>query len=204
MALPDLATTADLDARGITYADKPTEVDALLAEASAMVREAAGVPILQTTSTVTLTGWLHEPWLRLPGQPIRSVSAVSIDGTAVTDWRLADDRLWRELGWSTDHGPGSVEVAMTHGLTAVPEDIVGLICAMVAAGLKAHRSTDDGTGLAARDPSLQSVRIDDYSESYATGADAAETSPTVMALPQRTIDRLRTRFGGGIAAITVR
>lgn len=204
MALADLATTADLDARGITYADVAAEVDTLLAEASAMVREAAGVPIAQTTSTIDLTGWLHEPWLRLPGPPIRSVASVAISGTTVTDWRLSDGRLWRANGWSDDTGPATVTVTMTHGLAAVPEDIVGLVCAMVAAGIKARREADDGTGLAARDPAVQSIRLDDYSETFATGEDAAVTSPTAMSLPQRTRDALRTRFGGGLAALTSR
>jgi hypothetical protein len=204
MALADLATTADLDDRGITYADVPNEVATLLREASTMVRDAAGVPILQTTSTVTLAGFRQDHWLTLPGPPIRSAAAVTIDGTSVTDWRLADGRLWRACGWSTDDGPAEVEVTMTHGLAEVPADIVGLVCSMVAAGIKAVRADDEGTGLAARDPSLQAFRLDDYSETYATGADAAATSPTVMALPQRTRDDLRRRFGGGIAAVTSR
>ncbi len=206
MALADLAAVADLTVRGITVTS-PGEDDlvaTLLEVASTMVREAAGVPILEATSTVTLTGWLHETWVDLPGKPIQSVASVSIDGTAITDWRLAEHRLWRACGWSTDAGPADVEVTMTHGLPTVPADIVDLVCAMVAAGLKAAREADDGTGLAARDPSIQAVKIDDYSETYATGADASVTSPTAMSLPERTRDALRTRFGGGILTVTSR
>lgn len=208
MALPDLAGTDDLDARGITWADEAVEVTTLLTEASAIVREAAGVPILRTTSTVTLEGHWDDPWLSLPGQPVVDVTSVTIDGTAVTDWRLASGQLWRRARWATDDGPAAVEVTMTHGLTEVPADIVGLVCSMVAAGLKAMRETDDGTGLAARDPSIQSTSesVASYSTSttYATGRDAGDTAPTAMALPRSTRDALRRRFGGGARVLVSR
>lgn len=211
MALADLATIDDLDVRGITLQLDTTEqvlVDTLLTVASSMVRDAAGVPITEATSTVVIDGYRCEPWLPLPGQPVREVDAVELDGTEVTDWRLASGRLWRRAGWSRDDGPGTVQVTMTHGLTSVPEDIVDLVCAMVAAGLKASRTTGDGTGLAARDSSIQSrsVTIDDYSESetYASGADAAVTAPTAMSLPKRTRDALRSRFGGTAGTVTSR
>lgn len=209
MALADLAATSDLTARGITWTSpaEDTIVDTFLTVASAMVREAAGVPILQTTSTVTLGGTCGQ-WLPLPGQPIQSVSSVSIDGTAVTDWRVSSGQLWRRGGWQADDGPSEVEVSMTHGLASVPADIVDLVCSMVAAGLKAQREQADGSGLAARDPSLQSKSeaVGGYSTSvaYATGRDAAEASPTAMSLPQRTRDALAARFGGAAAVLVLR
>lgn len=210
MALADLADTTDLDDRGITYTSpsEDTLVSTLLTVASQMVREAAGAPILQATSTVTVAGRYDQQWLSLPGQPIRSVSTVEIDGTAKTDWRLSDGRLWRRSGWGTDDGPSEVEVTMVHGLTSVPVDIVDLVCAMVAAGLVAARAEDDGTGLAGRDPSIQSQSesVGSYSTStsYATGRDAAEAAPTAMSLPQRTRDALRSRFGGGVGVLVSR
>lgn len=209
MALADLAATSDLTARGITWTSpaEDTIVDTFLTVASTMVREAAGAPILQTTSTMTVEGTCGQ-WLSLPGQPVQSVSSVSIDGTAVTDWRLSRGQLWRRTGWQDDDGPSDIEVTMVHGLSVVPADIVDLVCAMVAAGLKAVRESDDGGGLAARDPSLQSKSesVGQYSSSvaYATGRDAAEAAPTAMSLPQRTRDALAARFGGAAAVVVSR
>lgn len=200
-----LATTADLDARGITYDDLTgaVVVDALLDEASAIVRDAAGAPISEATSAVTLVGYRHQTRIRLPGPPIQSVSTVTIDGETVTDWRLEHNTLWRQNRWSDDYGPATVVVTMTHGLPTVPDDIVGLVCSMVAAGLKAARAEDNGTGLAARDPAIQSTseQIDDYSTTttYATGRDSRGS--TVMDLPRATRDRLRARFGGGATTV---
>ncbi|MFM9815823.1 hypothetical protein ACKI16_46040, partial [Streptomyces scabiei] len=94
MALDPLATVADLEARGLTVdPSETTVVETFLAEASAAVREAAGVPISQTVSTVALEGPDNSQWLTLPGPPILSVSAVEIDGVAVTDWRLRSHQL---------------------------------------------------------------------------------------------------------------
>lgn len=206
MPLTPLATTADLDARGITHVspDEDTLVATLLEEASAMVRDAAGVPISETTSIVILAGPRHGSWLTLPGQPVRDVTSVTIDGTAETNFRLSAGRLWLNRGWVTDISPSEIAVTMVHGFTIVPEDIVGLVCSMVAAGLRAAREADDGSGLAARDPALQSLKIDDYSETYAVGADAATSSPTVMSLPSRTREALKQRFSGDTEMVTVR
>ncbi|MER5892395.1 hypothetical protein [Streptomyces sp. NPDC001876] len=197
MALTALATVADLAARGLTVEPaEETITGTFLDVASAAVREAAGCPISQTTSTITLEGE-DDTRLRLPGPPVTEVAEVLLDGTEVTNWRLRSDRLWRAAGWSSPSGPTEVEVTYTHGLPTVPADIVDLVCRIAAAALVAHRSEDDGTGIAAGD--IRAERIGDYSVTY--GDDGLITE---MELPDYLRERLAARFGGGAALVRSR
>lgn len=198
MALTPLATVADLDARGIDTTDTVL-VDALLASASAAVREAAGVPITETTSTISLPTPVGRR-LQLP-PPVSSVSSVSVDGEQVTDWTLVASSLWRARGWQRPGEiPGVVDVTLTFGLPGTPADIVDLVCNLVGAGVK---HTEDG--YAVRKPGLAgwAEGVDDYrrSEQYAQNADQT-ASP--MELPKRTRQWLATRFGGGVWTVVSR
>lgn len=197
MALAPLATVADLTARGlvINEGEEPI-VGVFLEVASAAVRDAAGSPIVSTTSTVILEGDTGTR-LRLPGQPITAVSEVVLNGDPVTDWRLTSGVLWRARGWSPGCEPSDVEVTQTHGLPSVPADIVDLVCRMVAAALVAYRSEDGGTGLAAQD--VRAERIGDYSVTYGDNQQITE-----MQLPTYLRDRLVVRFGGGAYVVKTR
>ncbi|MFE7947411.1 hypothetical protein [Streptomyces sp. NPDC057426] len=191
MALDPLATVADLETRGMVV--DPSETDLVagyLDVASTAVREAAGTPISETTSTVTLEG---EPgqWLTLPGQPVTAVSAVLLDDEEVTDWRLVSGRLWRACGWAPGCGPSEVDVTQTHGLAVVPADIVDLVCRMVSAAVSAFRALQEGEALGA-DKSVTSERIGDYAVTYGSDGRVSE-----MDLPQYWRERLEARFGGG-------
>ncbi|MGC5034110.1 hypothetical protein ACPXCS_06225 [Streptomyces sp. DT190] len=198
MALDPLATVADLEARGVTVDPSETAIVGIyLAEASTAVREAAGVPISQTTSTVDLEGPDDSQWLTLPGPPIQAVSAVEIDGQAVTDWRLRSHRLWRAGGWSTGYGPSEVTVTQLHGLPDVPEDIVGLVCRIAAAVLVHFRAQPGGEGLAAKD--IRSERIGDYAVQYGDGGRITE-----IELPEYLREQLAARFGGGAEMVKSR
>ncbi|MFE3495264.1 hypothetical protein ACFXOS_19695 [Streptomyces sp. NPDC059175] len=191
MALDPLATVADLDIRGLVIEPgEETLAGTFLDVASTAVREAAGVPISQTTSTVTLEGEAGQ-WLTLPGLPVISVTSVELDGEPVTDWRLRTSRLWRAAGWTACDGPSEVEVTYTHGLAVVPSDIVDLVCRMVAAALKSSRAEEDGTGIAA-DKVVTSERLGDWAATYASDGRLTE-----MDLPQYWRERLEARFGGG-------
>jgi hypothetical protein len=193
-----LATVADLEARGLTVAPAETAiVGVYLAEASTAVREAAGVPISQTTSTVDLEGPDDSQWLTLPGPPIQSVASVEIDGQAVTDWRLRSHRLWRAGGWTSGRGPTEVTVTQTHGLPTVPDDIVGLVCRIAAAVLVHYRAQPGGEGLAAKD--VRSERIGDYAVTYGDGGRITE-----IELPEYLREQLAARFGGGVELVRSR
>lgn len=188
-----LATISDLAARGVTVsADETEAVNVFLDVASEMVRSAADSPISQTTSTVTLTGD-DSQWLRLPGGPVSAVQSVALDGVTVTDYRLSDGRLWRSCGWSADAGPSAVTVTYTHGMAAVPADIVDLVCRLAGQELIALRD-----GESASRP-LKTERIGDYSAGYDTDAWSG-----TMTLTDWQRERLAARFGAGAQGVRSR
>lgn len=190
-ALPDLAVTADLTALGIPTTNTAL-VGSLLTSVSAAVREAAGVPISLTTSTVTM--WT-EPSRRieLPARPVVSVDEVLLDGEPVTDYVLRGSSLYRDRPWQRPGAiPSELEVTFTHGYTKVPADIVKLVCTLVGAGIV---ESADGVG---RTRGLSSESIDDYRVSYTRGEDEVVDATE---LPERTKAALRARFGG--SAVTV-
>lgn len=190
-----LATLVDLSNREIDVSN-PNLANTMLAVASASVRGAAGAPISRETSTVTYTGWWHEKYLRLAALPVVSVGTVTVAGTAVTDWRLTDSaRLWRSGGWGVDCGPADVVVVQTGGLLVVPEDIVNLVCSYAAAGIAAAAE-----GFASH-AGVVTERIDDYSVTFAQGAEAVAS---VMELPEGTRRWLSSQFGGSAAMVPTR
>lgn len=194
MALAPLADAAKLGLRGVDTANT-ARVSEMLAVASAAVRGAAGSPISETTSTVVLTGIWDGTHVPIPGPPIQSVATVTLDETALTDWKLDNGRLWRRCGWSRCDEPSELEITYTHGLTEVPADIADLVCSLAAAGLNAALE-----GYAAR-TGVIAERIDDYSVQYAQGAEAVAT---VMELPRSTRRWLRARFGANTGMVTSR
>lgn len=191
MALPDLASGADISDRGVT----PTSTHiTMLGVASSLVRQAAGSPILQATSTVTLWGLESTNWLDLPGAPVKTVSSVVHDGsprTVGTDCKLVHGRLWGSVPWGNDVEPLQVTVTMTHGFTVVPAHIVNLVCDLAILG--AAVATDG-----AHDPRVIAESIDDYSVTFASGA---ESVASAMDLPPLTKRWLRAQFGGGAGVV---
>lgn len=197
MALPNLAVSADLSARGVDVSNGAL-VALMLAVASATVREAAGrVPILETDSVVTCWGLDRDQWLDLPGKPVTAVETVVHDGdtlTAEDDYKLVDSRLWGSSYWGDGCEPLEVVVTLTHGLAAVPEDIKQLVCDLTIAGMNAAAE-------GARSPGVIAEKIDDYSVTYAQGAEAVASA---MTLPKPVRVALRKRFGGGAGVVASR
>lgn len=182
--LPPLATLGDLSARGLPVA--PADLaNALLASVSAGVREAAGAAISRATTTLELAG-TREQFLPLHVSPIVSVSDVTLDGAAVSDWKLRDGRLWRAAGWGAQHR--DVTATVTHGYDPVPADIVNLVCAFVGAGMIAAEE-----GSLVRDRGISYERIDDYQYGLRSGDDEIVD---ITGLPERVKGSLRARFQG--------
>jgi hypothetical protein len=167
-------------------------VAVMLAAASAVVRAACQSPVLETTSTVTLWATDDDRYLDLPGKPVTAVSAVSVDGAAVTDHKLVHGRLWRLCGWSWCGTPVEVGVTLTHGFATVPADVKALVVDLAIAGL-------DAAAEGAHAPNKIAEKIDDYAVTWATGAEAVATA---MELPTATRLAFRKRFGGGVALVT--
>ena len=190
MALAPLATSDDLDARGINVPSALDE-DTLLASASSAVRRAAGCAISQTTSTLTLVA--DDPCeLPLPFGPVTAVATVVVNGVTLAGWTLQGDTLIMPNGW-TNVLPVVVSVTYTHGLPTVPADIVDLVCGMVSIAAAA------GAGVYGGSPS-SSIRLGDFAETYPTMPPGTE-APSPFSLPDATREDLRARFGANAAAI---
>lgn len=189
-----LITVDDVKAYGntIEQAEELT-VERLIRSASSAITDAAKCPILERESTITLLG-LDERLMNLPGLPIRAVHSVEVDGEPMdsSEYRVASAGLYRPGKWGCGRDLPNITVTYSHGLPAVPEDIVGLAAAMVMAGLNEIR---DG-GWELNNGKVSSFDIDDYRERYATTGESVEMV-TPMSLPKRTRDWLATRFGNG-------
>lgn len=196
MALAPLATITDLEARGVTVeASETTAVNTFLDTASAVIRNAAGSPISQTTSTVTLSGG-HSHYLTLPGKPVTAVTSVSVDGEPVTDFKLSGGDLWRSCGWSA-HEPTAVTVTYTHGMATVPADLVDLTCRLAARQLVGLRS---GAEDALAERMAIQERIGDWSAMYSN----TEAEFTSLTLPKYEATKLAARFGNSAGMVTLR
>ena len=192
MALPDLASSADLSARGVEDPDSALAAT-MLTVASALVREAAGSPIL--SATVTVAWWVTEwsEWETVPVRPLRSVASVTLDGEAVTDHKVVHNDLWRRDGWYIDE-PVEIEATLTAGLPSVPETIKQLVCDLAILGIN---KAAEG----ALDPRVIAERIDDYSVTF---SDAGVAVASAMTIPSATRSALRARFGGGVGSVRLR
>jgi hypothetical protein len=190
VALPDLASLADLSTRGIDTSALAVE---MLSVASAIVRGVCQSPILETESTVTLWATDGDAYLDLPGKPVTAVSSVVLDGTTLDadDYRLVYGRLWRSSGWGWGCEPRDVVITLTHGFAEVPPEVRQLVCDLAIAGMSA---ASEG----ARVPGMVSESIDDYTVTWAQGAEAVATA---MELPRATRLAFRRRFGGGAALV---
>lgn len=140
MTAPDsFATSADATAYGFTL---PASADGLLARATQALRDAAGSPITQTTSTLQLDA--HGGRIELPTPLITSltsVAEVTDDGTTpVTDftWRSGWRHilLGRSLTWQ-QRNHGRFELVLVHGFAAPLPAALVMLTAAVAYRLSA-------------------------------------------------------------------
>lgn len=202
MAFAPLAAEADLSARGVDISNSAL-VAIALDVASEAIRDAAGNPISEVTSTDVEFEGSCAKYLRLPGGPVSAVASVKINGVEVTDYVKVGSRLYRAEGWgaSTYFGDGTpvqpydpnypsvITATYTHGYSEIPADVVDLVCQLAA-----YAINKAAEGYSAKDPNLAATAIDDFRESYFTAADA---TVSVMELPPRTRNALRARFGNG-------
>ena len=153
-----------------------TTATALLELATAVVQSVTGQRLVEVTDDeVTILGTVSS-WLALPQRPVTSVTAVTIDGQAVTDHKVFGSRLWRCEGWSRYiYSPAQVAVTYDHGYPAGDWRLGPARAAvlMLAAG---------GTGT----PGATSESIDDYQIVFDKMAARLEASETLTANLRRT------------------
>ncbi|MFV2094830.1 hypothetical protein ACFHW1_04975 [Micromonospora sp. LOL_014] len=115
-----LATPEDLASLLQQDLDAAT-ADLLLDLATAKVQRAAGGQrIVEATSTavIDVMPYSDDRFLALPQLPVRSVSSVTLNGVAITDWTLTAQQLWRLVGWNPLWWrPSQVAVTYAHGYT---------------------------------------------------------------------------------------
>jgi hypothetical protein len=122
--------------KGAIPADTPFLQEELNAASKAIRNECGWHVALEEEQVFTLNGF-NGKFIYLPTQRIKSLDAVSIDGIALdlaTDqlqWS-PDGQLWRP-SWAYNFR--SIEVTVTHGLEAVPADIVDMTLLVAARSL---------------------------------------------------------------------
>lgn len=143
-----LAADTDIEARlgrALTSAED-ARVGALLDDASARVRRYTG----QTFTVVNDDTVILRPvgsYLLLPQLPVISVSSVvgvddnGVPGGEISGWVFDGvDRIDMscvgfgfvgDIWWPWSYGPESFQVVYSHGEADAPDDVVGVVCAMV-------------------------------------------------------------------------
>lgn len=138
--LPSLVTVAELAAllgRTFTPAQE-TQAQALLDQASSVVRAYVRQDLTRATSTLTVSMRRADPVLHrcgglvtLPQRPVVDIASVSVDGVSTQDWwQEGQEILLRSGSWfspPTAHRPPQVAVTYTHGFDPVPGDIRAIV-----------------------------------------------------------------------------
>lgn len=143
---------------------------------SQMFSTRANTAFLPTTTTYQVEGhgWTR---IRLPFRPIISIQAVRIITaagvtTTVTDYTRIKQVLYRLSGWGVRCAfpPDMIEVDLTHGLAAVPDDVKGVVLESA------------GAAYSSPDITIKSESIDDYSVSSAPNSGGVMLSPSAEKL----------------------
>lgn len=178
MALPPLATAADLQAAGATGTD--AALNLALRRASARVRRYTRQDVtLVENETITLPG--GGKVLRLPQYPLivdaaHPLTVVEVADFSGVEWTALENRDYsrlgseltrgypwqapnRLMGWPWNRAQGvwapKVRVTYSHGYGDVPEDIVDVVLDLAAMDL-------------ANPENLRQVSIDDYQRTFAS------------------------------------
>jgi hypothetical protein len=175
-----LADPSDLaDRLGVTFTSEQNDrAAALLADASAAVRNYTRQDITIVEDDVATLETTAEQWLFLPQRPVISVSSVVAGGATLATgfWKLENDALFRYYGWASRlylagttqpwNQPDTIVVTYTHGYGVVPDDIVRVVCKLA----KASWVNPDGL----REWQLGDLRVVQALETVGEGALDAE------------------------------
>lgn len=149
MALPELATAADLEAYGY-----PESAASLLARASTRVRRHTKQRITAGTTTDLR---LPSPFL-LPQRPVREVTAVTVDGVEIQYEMGAYGQIK-----PMDCTDGPLLVTYDHGYEELPDELVELVCSIAAR----MATTPNSVGAGARTEQAGGESVTYGSDAYA-------------------------------------
>jgi hypothetical protein len=129
----------------------------VLTLASTMFEREADTVFAPTTTTWTweVNGW---PILELPFKPVTAVSAVRVNGVAISGWALRVNTLYRAAGFGYPYmwPPDQIQVDLTYGYASAPDDVKAAVLEMAAQAYDVPVSA------------LASEQIDDYAARYVT------------------------------------
>ncbi|GGV91590.1 hypothetical protein [Streptomyces massasporeus] len=140
MPLPALATVADLATLlGRTFTpEQELQAQALLDQASSIVRSYVRLDITRATTTDTFTMRRADPVLHrcagavtLPQRPVVDITSVKVNDVETAEWwQDGNDLLLRSAAWDRPpaaHRAPQVTVTYTHGWDEVPGDIRAIV-----------------------------------------------------------------------------
>lgn len=164
------ATASDLASYLQQDVDTAT-ADLVLQMASDRFSLAAATWFTPMSVTYTTTGTVA-PSIRLPFRPVRSVSAVRVNGVAVTGWTLVKNTLWRPAGFGTACRipPDEVEIDLSHGEDAPTGDV------------KAAIVETAGAAYAIPVAAVAGESIDDYQVRYSAAGGGMQLTRSAMEL----------------------
>jgi hypothetical protein len=167
------ATAAEL--AGYLQQDVDTyTANQVLTLASGQFSQAACTWFEPVEVTWTTTGTIGSS-IRLPFRPVTAVSEVRVNGAVVTGWTLVKGKLWRAAGFgsSCKVPPDVVEIDLTHGETAVPDDVKAVILETGAAAYSVPVGAVIGES------------IDDYQVRYAATGGGVQLTTAARELAQQ-------------------
>lgn len=206
--MANLATKADLVARlgrDVTC-EEDARLEALLADASALVRAYTGRDFEQTTDDVVILRG-QGGTIRLPQRPVTKVSLVQAIGAAGTpditlvDWifdgidtiRVGEGNYVINLPaiwWDDDGYPGTYRVTYSHGYATPPPDVVMVVCSMVLRTITAPTMVG---GLTSESIGPYSYRLE--SAGVGTAVSLGDMERKALARYRRTTGMISTRVG---------
>ena len=141
MAYLTAASAKDRDTRLADFAD--AAVTAQIAAFKEIAEPYRGVPFETTTATAVKVPGQHHCKLLAPHVKLISLTAASLDGTALTSDELADVTVWgeygileRTVGWSATQ----VSLTYTHGYATTPAAVLDACTEYVLCVLRARQS----------------------------------------------------------------
>jgi hypothetical protein len=136
----------------------------------------ANTAFLPVTTTFQVEGYGYRQ-LRLPFRPVTAISAVRVVSaaagtTTLTDYTRIKSVLYRLAGFGVPGAfpPDLVEVDLTYGYAAVPDDVKGAVLESA------------GAAYSSPDVTVKSESIDDYSVSSAANSGGVMLSPAAEKL----------------------
>jgi hypothetical protein len=159
------ATAAELASYLQQDLDTSTAVQALTLASAEFIGASDTVFTATTTTWSTLIKY-YCTRVDLPFNPVTAVSAVRLNGVALTGSTLRQNALYRISGFGSGHAfpPDLLEVDLTYGYTTVFDDVKKAVLE-IAAGMYSNPTT------------VQSESIDDYTVRYVPGTEITPGRP---------------------------